>query len=261
MTDSIEAVQAYAEAVQAPGEETIGRLATHLAPGAAVVGILGGAAGKDAILAALASPDLRPFLRTATWAEPAPDDGRLSLRATLSGAAVGGMAFWFSFDGEGRITRVDQEIMPAPLPEPGPIELGPEIKANVDGALANGTPALIAYVDPQGAPHISPRGTTQVFSSDQLATWARDPEGGLLKGIAVNPLVSVFYRDAKTRTSYHFIGRARPSTDPAVRETVFENSPEIERNLDPRRRGVAVLIDVDRVEGSGPSGRILMERR
>jgi hypothetical protein len=36
---------------------------------------------------------------------------------------------------------------------------------------------------------------------------------------------------------------------PHLRRQVFDHSPEIERSMDPDRRGVAVLIDVDKVKG------------
>jgi hypothetical protein len=39
---------------------------------------------------------------------------------------------------------------------------------------------------------------------------------------------------------------------------VYANTPEIERNLDATRRGVAIVVDLDRVEGMGPGGRIRM---
>ena len=56
---------------------------------------------------------------------------------------------------------------------------------------------IVAYVDADGVPHVSPRGTVQVWSPDQLAMWIRDPNGGLLRAIASNPHLSCFYRDAQ----------------------------------------------------------------
>ena len=68
---------------------------------------------------------------------------------------------------------------PAPPPPEGPVELGPETAEAVNGALSNGTPVLVAYVDATGQAQLSYRGSTQVFGSDQLAMWIRDPAGGL----------------------------------------------------------------------------------
>jgi len=41
---------------------------------------------------------------------------------------------------------------------------------------------------------------------------------------------------------------------------VFNNSPEHERDFDFSRQGVAIIVDLDRVEGSAPSGRSAMAR-
>jgi hypothetical protein len=90
--------------------------------------------------------------------------------------------------------------------------------------------------------------------------WVRDRGGGFLKAIPDHPRVALFYRDPATRATYQFAGRAHVDEDPGVRERVYRNSPEPERNLDARRLGAAVVIDLDRVEGSGPAGRFRMER-
>jgi len=46
-----------------------------------------------------------------------------------------------------------------------------------------------------------------------------------------------------------FEGRARVVTDPAERNQVFEAAPERERNGDPERKGLAVVIALDKVSG------------
>jgi hypothetical protein len=59
-------------------------------------------------------------------------------------------------------------------PRPSPIQLTAEIRDAVNGALANGTPVVVAYVDARGQPRLSFRGSTQVFSDDQFAIWVRN---------------------------------------------------------------------------------------
>jgi hypothetical protein len=130
----------------------------------------------------------------------------------------------------------------------------------VNGALVNRTPITVAYVDRIGQPHLSLRGTTQVFSEDQLAIWIRNAEGGLLSAIESNPRLTLLYRDPATRTTYQFYGRGRSDRADETADHVYSNSPEVERNLDPQRRGIAVIIDLDKVEGRDASGAILMER-
>ena len=143
---------------------------------------------------------------------------------------------------------------------PSPIALTGEIRDAVTGALANGTPIVVAYVDGRGQPRLSFRGSTQVFGDDQLAIWARNPQGGLPGALANNPRVSLLYRSTQPRMMLSFEGRAHVADDEATRATVYEQSPEPERTADPERKGVPVIIDLDRVAGFTPAGRVLMQR-
>ena len=67
------------------------------------------------------------------------------------------------------------------------------------------------------------------------------------------------YRSTKTRALYQFQGRARVTADPAARERIYSKMSQMERNHDYAQTGVALLIDLDRVEGwagVGPEGQI-----
>jgi hypothetical protein len=139
-------------------------------------------------------------------------------------------------------------------PATEPLSIRPEWKELIDNALANGTPVIVAYVDAAGVPHVSPRGSVQVLNEKQLGMWARDPEGGLLKGIAANPNMTFFYRDPKTRQAFTITGTARLA-DAAEKETIYQGQPALERNMDGRMVGSAVVIDVQTLEAAGPSGR------
>jgi hypothetical protein len=138
--------------------------------------------------------------------------------------------------------------------------LDDEITAAVNGAYEAGTPVMVAYVDGDGYPHMSYRGTAQVYGPRQLAVWARDPEGGLPSAIAERPAVSFFYRNPATRQTYVFYGRARLAADDATKTAVYERSPQKEREMDPDRLGVAIIVDLDRVDGISPERRFRMER-
>jgi hypothetical protein len=132
----------------------------------------------------------------------------------------------------------------------------------VNGALASKRPIAVSYVDSDNQPHLSLRGSTHVHSADQLAIWVRHAEGGLAGAIRSNPAVSLLYRDSDSRTTYVFSGRARIEDDSAVREAVYLACPEVERDHDTERTGVAVLIDLDQVKGGTVGGaQISMERR
>jgi len=141
---------------------------------------------------------------------------------------------------------------------PGPIELSAELAALLGAALDEGHPVAVTYVDPEGKPHLSLRGTVQVLSSSQLAMWCRS--SGLPDGIATNPNVALLYQNLDKVEFYVFTGRARVDDDEAVRQQVFAGSPAREQAIDPDRKGAAVVVDIDSVTGRGPSGRVHMQR-
>ena len=133
-----------------------------------------------------------------------------------------------------------------------------EIKDLVNNGLASGNPLLLAVVTAENKPVLSFRGSTQVYSDDQLGLWIRNTSGGTIEAIRRNSNVALMYRSATTPL-LQFQGRARIATDEAERNRVFENAPERERKSDPERKGNAVIIDLDKVEGVlrlGPDGPV-----
>jgi len=144
---------------------------------------------------------------------------------------------------------------------PTPIQLTGEMREAVNGALANGTPVIVAYVDERGQPNLSFRGSAQVYGDDQLAIWVRNPEGGLQRALAAQPRVTLLYRNPQTRMMLNFQGRGHFDASDAARATVYENSPQPEQNADRERKGMALIIDLDRVTGVVPGGRVMMERQ
>jgi hypothetical protein len=162
---------------------------------------------------------------------------------------------------EDRIVGVEQvTVMQGPW-SPGVTDTIPEfVRGIVNGALANGTPMVLGYVDEQGEPALSLRGSVQVYSDHQLSLWVRNANGGLIRSLQKNPGVSLLYRDSKSRTTLIFRGRGYVETDEAVRERVFERSPEVEQNHDTERNGAAMLVDVRSLQGTSPRGSIRMER-
>jgi predicted pyridoxine 5'-phosphate oxidase superfamily flavin-nucleotide-binding protein len=129
------------------------------------------------------------------------------------------------------------------------IALNETVTKKINNALADLKPVAVSYVDADGQPHLSLRGSVQVYSPDQLAIWVRHGEGGIAEGVGKNPHVALLYRDNDEKTTYTFMGRAHVDSDDTVRRTVFDNSPEPERNHDPELHGVAVVIDLDRATG------------
>ena len=135
------------------------------------------------------------------------------------------------------------------------------VKAMVNNALGNGTPMTVAYVDSEGRPSLSLRGSTQAYSDTQLSIWLRTAERGMAKSLEANPNVSLLYRDQKTRSTLIFQGKGHIENDEDVRRRVWELAPEVEQNHDPNREtGVALIIDLDRVQGFTPRGGVRMTR-
>jgi hypothetical protein len=258
MSDRILAVEAYRDAiVKGPA----GAVAAYLADDVVVQTNFGHAEGVPEALALLAEPRIAGLLAAgAHWQEPVAVGDAVTAVAELPATApFGGIEFVFTFAGD-KIARVEQQTLPAAPLRPGALLLTDEIKSAVDGALDNQTPMLIAYSDDRGEIHLSFRGTVQAHSGTSLALWARDPGGGLPRHIAARPTVTLFYHDPASRTTYTFYGQARVEDQPAARAAIFDRSHPRERQMDFRRRGVAIVVDLDKVEGRGPQGRILMAR-
>jgi hypothetical protein len=259
--DRIEAARSWTEALSRPTDEHKEALAALLADDVVSTTPLGVTEGATEVLAGLGRSPLAEPLSRATWSEPVEEGDALVTTALFApGAPVGGLALRFHFDEAGRIVRAQTTLLPAPPPRAVPVKLTEAMRTSVNGALASRTPVMVAYVDREGQPHLSFRGSTQVFSDEQLAIWIRAPQGGLVSALDHNPKLALFYRDPETRTVYQFHGRGHVERDPATADRVYANAPEPERNLDAQRLGIAVVVDLDRVEGRDADGPVLMRR-
>jgi hypothetical protein len=138
---------------------------------------------------------------------------------------------------------------------PDALDLTGEIASAIDGAaLRSATPAL-AYVRDDLGPAVSFRGSTHVHSPTQLALWARKRDSGLVTAIAERPRVSLVYYGGTDGPGPMFLsieGRARVT--PELNDEVWAAIIDGERQQDPERNGVAVLIEVDTVAGASASG-------
>ena len=141
------------------------------------------------------------------------------------------------------------------------IELTPSIKRDINNAFADGQPIVICAVTPEAEPTVSYRGTAQTYGDDAIAFWVRDRDNSAtLRSIAVHPVLVAIYTNMPARRFYTLRGRARLETDPAVLETVYENSHPAEQQRDPERKGVAVIVELDSVRGRGEDGPVQMAR-
>ncbi len=143
------------------------------------------------------------------------------------------------------------------------LKLSPELKETVNTALAHGRMMSVAYVSPEGRPELSFRGSVQAYSDTQLAIWVRNPAGGILKAVTSgHPHIALLYGElgAQSKAFVTFRGRGHVESSASVRSKVYDDSPELERNLDKERKGVPLIIDLDSIDGFF-GGNVLKMRR
>jgi hypothetical protein len=140
------------------------------------------------------------------------------------------------------------------------VDLTGDIALAIDAAAQRESALALAYVDADGKPHVAFRGSTQVHGSDQLALWARKRDDGLVVAIAERPDVALVYYSPDTPGAIYLAIQGRARVAPELNDTVYERMIEGEQAQDPDRDGIAVVIDVDSVEGAGPSGMIHQQR-
>ena len=137
------------------------------------------------------------------------------------------------------------------------IDLTGPIQHVIDGSLERaGRACAVGYIDQDGYPAVSHRGSTHVISPTQLAVWTRQPNDGLAKGVAANPRVTVaFFDPAGDPLMLSMRGTAR--VDASRNDEVYAGIGAMEQGYDPDKGGVAVIIDVESVRGFGAGGPVV----
>jgi hypothetical protein len=257
----LRAAETYVRALRSGEGSAAKRAAPYLAEG--VVARLGNAElkGKDAVLDHITGnwPNT-PVYQSGGWSEPVVEADKVVVRAEFPsyGAGPGTGTLTFSFDARNQIDEVEEAYVGNPRPEPTK-EIPLVAKGLINNALANGTPMVVAYVSADGTPELSLRGSVQVYSPTQLSAWLRSAEGGLSKALAVNPQMTLLYRNSNSRSTLIVKGNGRIVTDEDVKNRVFELSPEVEQAHDPGRNGAALVIDVTELRGGTPRGGVLVQ--
>jgi hypothetical protein len=202
-----------------------------------------------------------PIYQRGAWSEPKAEGDTLKVEGVFPdlGAAPQAMNLTFSFNGDGKVSRVVQQLVMGGPPQQVD-EIPTYLRGQIDSALFNNTPMVVCYVDENGQPQQSLRGSTLVFSPTQLAIWVRSAEGGIVKAMANNNKLSLLYRDSNSRSTIVVQGRGRIATDEETRDRLYEMTPEVEQMHDPDRKGAALIIDVVRLQGGGPKGNFRMQR-
>ena len=258
MSSRTQAAEAYVKALRT-GEPGATQLASqYLADDVVLATAQGEVTGRDEVVKRITGQwPLTSVFQHAGFgpAEQSGDTLKLDADFPPMGAAPSKLSLAFTFDANDKIKRVEQQQQ-APPPQPPAEAIPGYVRGIINGALANGTPIVVAYTDENGQPSMSLRGSTQVYSDTQLCIWVRSAEGGIVKAMARNPRISMLYRDSKVRTTLIIQGRGHVETDPAIRERVFMLSPEVEQNHDPGRKGAALIIDIVSLGGSTVRGQV-----
>jgi hypothetical protein len=257
MSTRTRAAEAYVKALRTGEPSATQQAGQHLADDVVLVTAQGEVSGRDEVLKRITGQwPLTPVFQHAGFAAPQEENGTVKVEADFPplGAAPQKLSLTFSFNGGDKIKRVEQQQQTAP---PQASETLPGfVRGTINGALANGTPMVVAYTDENGQPVLSLRGSTQVYGDTQLCIWARNAEGGIVKNMARNARVSLLYRDSKTRTTLIIQGRGHVESSPEVRDRVFQLAPEVEQNHDPARKGAALIIDITSLQGTTVRGPV-----
>jgi hypothetical protein len=191
------------------------------------------------------------------WSHIHEEDGGVHVHADMRpvGAGPKAVELKFSFNGENQITKVEQEMVQgAGLIESDGV---PDfVSRRINNALANDTPLCVGYVNEEGQPQLSLRGSTLVFSPNQVAIWVRQATGGMAKSIEKNPNMMLLFRDSGERSTITFQGKGHIQNDDATRKKLWDMIPEVERNHETWESGAPLIIDLDRVDGGTPDGRV-----
>ena len=108
------------------------------------------------------------------------------------------------------------------------------------------TTGLVATAQ-NGQPDIALKGSLMVWDRDHLAWWER-AKRETLANLGRNRRVAAFVRNpAKDRRAIRFYGEARVVDSGDERDAVWERVLQIEKDMDKERKGVAVIVRIDRV--------------
>jgi predicted pyridoxine 5'-phosphate oxidase superfamily flavin-nucleotide-binding protein len=128
----------------------------------------------------------------------------------------------------------------------------------------DGVPALVGTSSKDGHPQISPKGSVAVFDPETLSFWERSFRSSY-EAIEANPHIVIYYRNSKRQAEMPFRGgalrihgAARSAADGPDRDRAWELTNADEQGRDPEKKGVAVLVRVDKIEEL--SGVVVMQR-
>lgn len=240
----------YIKSLRTGEQSAATQVASHIAVDA--VARYGGNAyqGRDAVLARMSGKwPMTNTLRRAGWSEAVAQDGHMVVAAGYPpGIAMPRISrVVFSFSERDEITEVVHEMVPFP-DRLATDEVPLVIRGLVNDALGNNTPMCLAYVNEDGEPVLSLRGSLQFHGPRQISAWLRNPTGGLASAIQRNPRVALLYRDNDRLITMTIKGLARIEPGEETRRQVYDMMPEVEQTHDPARTGACLVIDIKSIQ-------------
>jgi predicted pyridoxine 5'-phosphate oxidase superfamily flavin-nucleotide-binding protein len=124
-----------------------------------------------------------------------------------------------------------------------------EMAALIDRSGPDGYAMLVATASRDGAPNLAFKGSVMVWDSEHLAFWER-AHGETLRHLEENPRIALVYRNREAGKNWRFWGDVELLSDGDVREGIMARTFQAELDRDPERKGVAVLVRINKVGGS-----------
>lgn len=125
-----------------------------------------------------------------------------------------------------------------------PIDLT-EFSDAINSALQESAVCVVATCGPDG-PDVGFKGSVQVFDQDHLSFWERT-RGQHLANLRSDPRVAVMYFNRARGKYMRMYGRAELHEEGPLRDQIMGRTPQPELERDPERKGIGVLISVDRL--------------
>ena len=124
-----------------------------------------------------------------------------------------------------------------------------EMAEFVDRSGPDGYAMLVATASKNGDPDLAFKGSVMVWDKDHLAFWER-AHGVTLANLEENPKAALVYRNREAGKNWRFWGDVELLRNGPVREGIMGRTYQPELDRDPERKGVAVLIRINKVGGT-----------
>jgi predicted pyridoxine 5'-phosphate oxidase superfamily flavin-nucleotide-binding protein len=110
---------------------------------------------------------------------------------------------------------------------------------------------LVGSASADGWPNVSYRGSVAVLDDHTITFWERTRRQ-TLRNLEENPRCVIFYRNRERQANWRFFGYARVASEGEERERAWANTPPLEQQTDPEKKGFGVFVTLDHIlDGMG----------